>query len=309
MNINLRTLTLCALASASMLLTAQTVVKQKNGVKVDLDGKPTTEVTVYSSNIVRVTKYADGLNQMPEKKSYSVVLTPGKEKFTVEENASAVTLKTENMAVSISKQTGDVAFSNLDGKALLKEGRKSEVKLISSGVDKGRYSISQEFDLDKEEAIFGFGQRKSMKLNQRGEDIDLWNANTNINIPFFSSEKGYGLYWDNAGRSRFNDTKGETVFSSQVAEGVDYYFMYTDGTQDGVIASVRELSGQATMFPRWTMGYWQCRERYKTSDELCGILDKMRELRIPIDGIVQDWQYWGQDSNWNAMKFMNPYYI
>jgi hypothetical protein len=53
-----------------MLLTAQTVVKQKNGVKVDLDGKPTTEVTVYSSNIVRVTKYADGLNQMPEKKSY-----------------------------------------------------------------------------------------------------------------------------------------------------------------------------------------------------------------------------------------------
>ena len=256
MNINLRTLTLCALASASMLLTAQTVVKQKNGVKVDLDGKPTTEVTVYSSNIVRVTKYADGLNQMPEKKSYSVVLTPGKEKFTVEENASAVTLKTENMAVSISKQTGDVAFSNLDGKALLKEGRKSEVKLISSGVDKGRYSISQEFDLDKEEAIFGFGQRKSMKLNQRGEDIDLWNANTNINIPFFSSEKGYGLYWDNAGRSRFNDTKGETVFSSQVAEGVDYYFMYTDGTQDGVIASVRELSDrqQCSHAGQWDTG-------------------------------------------------------
>lgn len=309
MSINLRTLTLCAITGASMLLTAQTVVKQKNGVKVDLDGKPTTEVTVYSSNIVRVTKYADGLNQMPEKKSYSVVLTPGKEKFTVEENASAVTLKTENMAVSINKQTGNVAFSNLDGKALLKEGRKSEVKLITSGVDKGRYSISQEFDLDKEEAIFGFGQRKSPKMNQRGENIDFWNGNTNICIPFFSSEKGYGLYWDNAGRSRFNDTKGETVFSSQVAEGVDYYFMYTDGTQDGVIASVRELSGQATMFPRWTMGYWQCRERYKTSDELCGILDKMRELRIPIDGIVQDWQYWGQDSNWNAMRFMNPYYI
>ena len=64
---------MCALTGASMALTAQTVVKQKNGVKVDLDGKPTTEVTVYSSNIVRVTKYADGLAQMPEKKSYSVV--------------------------------------------------------------------------------------------------------------------------------------------------------------------------------------------------------------------------------------------
>ena len=305
----LRTLALCALSGATMMLTAQTVVKQKNGVKVDLDGKPTTELTVYSSNIIRVTKYADGLSQMPEKESFSVILTPGKEKFSVEEDASSVTLKTGNIVATVDKQTGDVAFSNLDGEALLKEGSKSEVKLIASGVDKGHYSISQEFDLDRREAIFGFGQRKSKKMNQRGEDIDFWNANTNINIPFFASEKGYGLYWDNAGRSRFNDSEGETVFSSQVAQGIDYYFMYTDGSQDGVIASVRELSGQATMFPLWTMGYWQCRERYKTSDELCSILDKMRELRIPIDGIVQDWQYWGQDSNWNAMRFMNPYYI
>ncbi|MBQ1970278.1 MAG: DUF4968 domain-containing protein [Paludibacteraceae bacterium] len=91
----MRTIALCALASTSMSLAAQTVVKQKNGVKVDLDGKPTTELTVYSSNIVRVTKYVDGLDQMPEKKSYSVVLTPGKEKFTVEENA-LVSLKEDN---------------------------------------------------------------------------------------------------------------------------------------------------------------------------------------------------------------------
>ena len=77
----------------------------------------------------------------------------------------------------------------------------------------------------------------------------------------------------------------------------DYYFMYKDGTQDGVI-SIRELTGQATMFPKWAMGFWQCRERYKTSDELAGVLDKYRELKIPTDAIVQDWQYWGCDSNW-----------
>lgn len=63
------------------------------------------------------------------------------------------------------------------------------------------------------------------------------------------------------------------------------------------------------MFPLWTMGYWQCRERYKSPDELCGVLDKYRKLQIPLDGIVQDWQYWGCDSNWNAMKFVNPRYI
>lgn len=89
----------------------------------------------------------------------------------------------------------------------------------------------------------------------------------------------------------------------------DYYFIYKDGTQDGVIAGIRDLTGQATMLPLWTMGYWQCRERYKSPDELCEVLDKHRELGVPLDGIVQDWQYWGCDSNWNAMKFMNPRYI
>jgi alpha-D-xyloside xylohydrolase len=94
-----------------------------------------------------------------------------------------------------------------------------------------------------------------------------------------------------------------------VAECIDYYFLYKDGTQDGVIDAIRQLTGQATMFPLWTMGHWQCRERYKTSDELAAVLDRYRELRIPLDGIVQDWQYWGCDSNWNAMRFQNPYYI
>lgn len=156
-------------------------------------------------------------------------------------------------------------------------------------------------------------------MNQRGrQNIVLWNNNTYIAIPYFTSEKGYGLYWDNAGKTYFNDIVASknngnqpscTSFTSEVGTCADYYFMYKDGTQDGVIASIRELTGQATMFPKWAMGFWQCRERYKTSDELAGVLDKYRELKIPTDAIVQDWQYWGCDSNWNAMKFQNPYYI
>ncbi len=306
---NIRLTTLCLMACAAMGMTAQTVTKQKNGVKVDLDGKPTTEVTIYSPSIVRVTKYADGLKQMPEKKSYSVVLAPQKTDFTVDETAGKTTVKTGKITVSVDNATGAVTFASADGKALLQESQTADVKAITEGVDKGHYAVSQTYQLDKDEAIFGFGQRRRHNLNQRGEDIDFWNYNTYISIPYFASDKGYGLYWDNAGRSRFTDTKKKTVFSSEVAQGVDYYFMYEDGTQDGLMASVRSLSGQAPMFPLWAMGYWQCRERYKTSDELCEVLDKMRELRVPIDGIVQDWQYWGCDSNWNAMRFMNPYYI
>ncbi len=306
---NFRLIALSLLLGCAVGMSAQVVTKLKNGVKVDPVDAPTTEVTIYSPTTIRVTKYADGLDEMPAKKSYSVVLTPQQTDFSFEDGDKLVKLETSKMEVLINKETGVVVFVSPDDKMLLVELKAADIKLIDDGVDKGKYRVSQAFTLPKDEAIFGFGQRKSEKLNQRGEDIEFWNTNTYISIPYFASARGYGLYWDNAGRTRFTDTNAQTVFSSEVAQGVDYYFMYDDGTQDGLMTAVRSLSGQATMFPLWTMGYWQCRERYKTSDELCDVLDKMRELRIPIDGIVQDWQYWGCDSNWNAMRFMNPYYI
>ncbi|MBR6589544.1 MAG: DUF5110 domain-containing protein [Bacteroidaceae bacterium] len=294
----------------AMTTQAQTVTQTKYGVKVDASkaGVPTTEVTVYTPSIIRVTKYADGLKQMPAKKSYSVILEPTGVDFQMRDVESSVAITTEQMTVTIDKQTGVVCFAK-GQKMLLQEVAVAEVKTITTGADKGKYEIAQNFRLDKDEAIFGFGQRGSRNLNQRGEKIKMWNTNGNITIPYFASDKGYGFYWDNAGRSRFEDSENLTRFTSEVAQGVDYYFIYGGGSQDAVMASVRQLSGQATMFPLWSMGFWQCRERYKTSDELCEVLDKYRELEIPLDGIVQDWQYWGCDSNWNAMKFMNPYYI
>ena len=294
----------------AMIMQAQTVTQTKYGVKVDVakEGVPTTEVTVYTPSIIRVTKYADGLKQMPEKKSYSVVLEPTGAEFKMRDAEPSVVITTEQMTVTIDKQTGAVCFAKGQN-MLFQEVAAGEVKMITAGADKGKYEIAQNFRLDKDEAIFGFGQRGSKNLNQRGEKIKMWNTNGNITIPYFASEKGYGFYWDNAGRSRFEDSEDLTRFTSEVAQCVDYYFIYGGGSQDAVMASVRQLSGQATMFPLWSMGFWQCRERYKTSDELCEVLDKYRELEIPLDGIVQDWQYWGCDSNWNAMKFMNPYYI
>ena len=75
---------------------------------------------------------------------------------------------------------------------------------------------------------------------------------------------------------------------------------------DGVIAQVRNLTGQAPMFPLWTYGYWQSKERYKSQEEVVDVVRKYRELGIPLDGIIQDWQYWGHNYLWNAMDFQNP---
>jgi len=74
---------------------------------------------------------------------------------------------------------------------------------------------------------------------------------------------------------------------------------------DGVIAGMRALTGKAPMFPLWTYGYWQSRERYKSQDELLDVVQKYRQLQVPLDGIIQDWQYWGNNYLWNAMEFLN----
>ena len=94
------------------------------------------------------------------------------------------------------------------------------------------------------------------------------------------------------------------TFTSEAGEGVDYYFMY-GGSADGVIAQMRWLTGDVPMFPLWTYGFWQSKERYKTAAETEGIVDKYRELQVPLDGIIQDWQYWGSNYLWNAMDFLS----
>lgn len=258
-------------------------------------GQTKIRADYYGNGIVRVRKYPAS-QTLPEKKSYSVIMAL--------ENATKPSVK-----VSIDKTTGCVSFTTVDNKLLLKETGMPQMTLRTDDANRGKLRVAQSWQLDNDEQIFGLGQLRKPNMSQRGQKVEIWNNNTYISIPYITSEKGYGLYWDNAGKSYFEDSDKGMNFTSEVATCIDYYFMYKDGSQDGVVACIRQLTGQATMFPRWAMGHWQCRERYKTSDELATVLDRYRELNIPLDAIVQDWQYWGCDSNWNAMRFENPYYI
>lgn len=92
----------------------------------------------------------------------------------------------------------------------------------------------------------------------------------------------------------------ETVFSSPVAQAIDYTVFA--GTPDAVIASYRQLTGEVPMMPIWALGYIHCRERYNTQEELLQNAKEFRKRKLPVDVIVQDWQYWGK-YGWNSMKF------
>ncbi len=96
---------------------------------------------------------------------------------------------------------------------------------------------------------------------------------------------------------------------SEVADQIDYYFVYGENS-DQVIRGYRKITGKAPMMPKWAMGLWQCRERYKTQEELLSVVKEFRKRQIPLDNIVQDWFYWPEDKwgdhEFEATRFPDP---
>ncbi|MCC8407778.1 glycoside hydrolase family 31 protein [Mucilaginibacter sp. UR6-1] len=101
-------------------------------------------------------------------------------------------------------------------------------------------------------------------------------------------------------RLYYRKYQDETVFRSPVAEAVDYVFFA--GKADAAIGEFRRLSGNAPLMPVWALGYIHCRERFHSQQEILGVASEFRKRNIPMDLIVQDWEYWGK-YGWNAMRF------
>ena len=191
---------------------------------------------------------------------------------------------------------GNLTFLTAKGKVLLREK--------NCDVAEAR----QTFTLDKDEAIYGLGTIQNGKMNRRGETKRMEQSNLEDFQNVLQSIKGWGLYWENYSPTLFEDNANGMTFDAEVGKGVDYYFMY-GGSADGVIAQMRHLTGDVPMFPLWTYGFWQSKERYKTAAETESIVDKYRALQVPLDGIIQDWQYWGSNYLWNAMDFLSEDFV
>jgi alpha-D-xyloside xylohydrolase len=281
---------------------AQTYQKTDLGIKSNINSID-VEIQFYGPSTVRVLKWPEG--KTFRKESLSVIKTPQKTAYSIKQQGDELSLKSESLVVVLNLKNGKVTFTTTSAAPLLseKEAGVAFTDFDDAGVK--TYTVYQSFVLDKEESIYGLGQQQQGKMVQRNLKLRMIQGNTDDYIPFFVSVKGYGLFWDNYSPTLFEDSPERTSFKSDVGDCVDYYFMY-GGNADGVIARMRDLTGQAPMFPLWTYGYWQSKERYKSQDETIGVVKKYRELGIPLDGIIQDWQYWGNNYLWNAMEFLNP---
>jgi alpha-D-xyloside xylohydrolase len=213
--------------------------------------------------------------------------------WSMQETSDEVTITTARMKVGVAKLDGAITYRELDGKSLVQDANRWLTPVKVNGEDTYRAESFVNI-YGSREGLYGLGQHQSGVWNYRGESVDISQDNTNIAVPFLVSNKGYGIYWNNDSRSRFNNRFANYLYiSSEVADAVDYYFFYGPDL-DKVIAAYRELTGQAPMFGKWAYGFWQCKNRYKSQEEILGVARKYRALHIPADNIVQDWFWWNR---------------
>ncbi len=272
----------------------------KNGAEIIVDSLK-IKVTFYTNEIVRILKHA--VAEDLDKKSLSVIKTPDEIPLNVSKTNDAVIISSNVLQVKVNYKTGLIGYFRPVGKVLLleKELKFGNEKFISET----KTNVSQSYLIDNSEALYGLGQHANGRMNQRNQTLVLKQNNMQIAVPFFQSTKGFGVFWDNYSTTTFSDSENIVKLASEVGNCADYYFIVGNNS-DAIIASMRTLTGQSPMFPRWTFGYWQSRERYKSQYELLEVVKKYRSLKVPLDGIIQDWQYWGvDDSYWNSTEFGN----
>lgn len=284
---------------------SQTVQRTDRGFRANTQ-KMSIQIDFFTSNTVRVLKMPENCNY--KKESLSVIKSPENVDFSFQQKGNQVSLKSNSLEIIFNSETGKISFINPSGETIFTE--KDYGAQFTNFNDAGNktFSTRQAFLLDEKEAIYGLGQTQTSAMNQRNQRMLMRQRQHEggyVYVPIIQSTKGYGLFWDNYSPTTYTDNPQEMSFESEVAECIDYYFMYGINA-DGVTAQIRELTGKAPMYPLWAFGFFQSRERYKSQEETMEVVDKYRQLGVPLDCIIQDWQYWGPNSNWNSMNFDNP---
>ena len=224
--------------------------------------------------------------------------------FQLKSGEDELEVTTASLRVRIDRRSGSLSFLTPDGESLLREDPEAPRQMTPAIVQGERtWNARLQFRIAAGEALYGLGQHQEGRMNYRGDSLTLVQENTRVAVPFMLSSRGYGLLLDNSSRITFRERSGLAQFNLEVADAIDYYF-FAGRDADDVIRGLRLATGQAPLFGRWAYGYWQSKERYKDETELLAVARDFRQRRIPVDALVQDWQYWGEEwRRWNAMEF------
>jgi alpha-D-xyloside xylohydrolase len=209
--------------------------------------------------------------------------------FSVYASDRSIEVVTAALRVDVDRNSSAVRFS-VHGTLMLAETDWPFPRRVISTTTDGRpaHAASVWFALTPEERVYGLGQHQTGLMNERNTELVLSQDNTNISIPFFVSSRGYGILWNSASVTDWNNRFRQVVsIESNDSDVVDYYYIGGPSV-DKIISGYRRLSGTAPLFPRWAYGYWQSKLAYSSTEQMLGVAAEYRSLHIPLDNIVLD---------------------
>jgi alpha-D-xyloside xylohydrolase len=280
-----------ATPDGSEAATPVSVEETPSGVVIR-NGAESVRITFYAPDVIHVVA---GLGEVAGASAATPWMIGRAElqRPAVSRTATTVTLRTAAMAVEVDLRSVLLRFVDPNGKALLQESPRVPRRYVRQQVNgEWLHRVDQRFYPDALEGIYGLGQHQSGVFDQRGTVVELAQANSSVAIPFFVSTLGYGLLWNTASKSWFdNRFPTELKLTAEAADAIDYYVLYGP-SMDRVIRSYRGMTGHAPLFGRWAYGFVQSKDRYRSAKELLDVAGEYRRQRVPLDLIVQDWFWW-----------------
>ena len=162
----------------------------------------------------------------------------------------------------------------------------------------GDYHLTMRFEsVDKGEKIYGMGQYQQPYLDLKGLDLELAHRNSQASVPFAVSSLGYGFLWNNPGVGRAVFGKNIMSFEAYSTRALDYWVVAGD-TPAEIEEAYAAVAGRVPMMPEYGLGFWQCKLRYQTQEELLEVAREYKRRKLPIDLIVIDFFHWPKQGEW-----------
>ncbi len=206
---------------------------------------------------------------------------------------------------------GKITMYNQEGKLLLEEywrNRRDVTDPKCSAIEVearefrpnvgGHYHLTARFEsLDRNEKIYGMGQYQQPYLNLKGTDLEMAHRNSQASVPFAVSSLGYGILWNNPGIGRAVFGSNIMSFENYATKAMDYWFVAGD-TPAEIVKAYGKAAGTVPMMPEYGLGFWQCKLRYQTQEELLEVAREYKRRGLPIDVIVIDYFHWPKQGEW-----------
>ncbi|NLB90911.1 MAG: family 31 glucosidase, partial [Clostridiales bacterium] len=292
------------------------IIQKENGVYYRQD-KEQLYIQPWGENSfrVRATQRADFMSD-----EMSVVTMPKKDRsdsYQVEKNAFGDVTIINGKIKAVLFHTGKIVFYNQKGEVLLEEYERQRdrnhipdhfnsaleipPRVYKPHQGTSNYQIEVRFESNENEKIYGMGQYQQPYLDVKGCVLELAQRNSQASVPFMISNQGYGFLWNNPAIGSVSFGKNLTEWMARSSSQVDYWITAGD-TPSEILETYANVSGKVPMMPDFGTGFWQCKLRYQTQDEIMNVAREYKRRELPISLIVVDFFHWPFQGDWKFDK-------